>query len=152
MATGIYNPFAFGKFFDYLDLSNLPARPDNKHFVLFSLKRTLERFAHFPIDTSPDDDSQFPKKPRLLLVTVDAKSGDAVAFDSAIISKSNTMMMKTPYLMNWVLRLSMPLASGTFPDFFDYPKFKVESNGMKREEERIFWDGGFRSNTPLRVM
>jgi hypothetical protein len=26
----------------------------------------------------------------------------------------------------------------------------VESNGMRRKEERIFWDGGFRSNTPLR--
>lgn len=78
VATGIYNPFAFGKFFDYCDLSNLPPRPDNKHFILFSLKRTLEGFACFPIKTSPGA----RKEPRLLLVTVDAKTGDAVTYDS----------------------------------------------------------------------
>jgi NTE family protein len=149
VATGIYNPFASGKFFDYLDLSNLPARPDNKHFVLFSLKRTLERFARFPIDTSPDDISQFPKKPRLLLVTVDAKSGDAVAFDSyskevRYHDEKNTISNERG------IETEHALASGTFPDFFDYPKFKMESNGVRGEEERIFWDGGFRSNTPLR--
>jgi len=43
------------------------------------------------------------------------------------------------------------LATGTFPDFFDYPKFKVENPEMGvKSEERVFWDGGFRSNTPLR--
>ena len=43
------------------------------------------------------------------------------------------------------------LASGTFPNFFDYPKFKVENPETNiRNEEHIFWDGGFRSNTPLR--
>jgi NTE family protein len=140
---------AFAKFFDFTDILNLIPRPDNKHFLLFSLKRTLERFAHFPIDTSPEDDSQFPKKPRLLLVTVDAKSGDAVAFDSynkevkyhdGENTISNELGIETEHA----------LASGTFPDFFDYPKFEVESDGMKRKEERIFWDGGFRSNTPLR--
>ena len=41
------------------------------------------------------------------------------------------------------------LASGTFPDFFDYPKFKVTMD-VNNNEEHIFWDGGFRSNTPLR--
>jgi hypothetical protein len=43
------------------------------------------------------------------------------------------------------------LASGTFPNFFDYPKFKVRDSDFKyKEKEHIFWDGGFRSNTPLR--
>ena len=43
------------------------------------------------------------------------------------------------------------LASGTFPNFFNYPKFKVRDSDPKYEEkEHIFWDGGFRSNTPLR--
>jgi NTE family protein len=47
------------------------------------------------------------------------------------------------------------LASGTFPNFFDYPKFKVEENtdlNLKNKQKRQhnFWDGGFRSNTPLR--
>ena len=38
------------------------------------------------------------------------------------------------------------LASGTFPNFFDYPKFKVDEEKRRHN----FWDGGFRSNTPLR--
>ncbi len=78
VATGTIPWLAYGKFFDPLELSNLfPPRPDNKHFVLFSLKRTLERFAHFPIKTSLERN-----EPRLLLVTVDVKTGDAVTFDS----------------------------------------------------------------------
>jgi NTE family protein len=148
VATGIYNTFAFDKFFDYWNLSNLiPARPDNKHFVLFSLKRTLERFAHFPIKTSPDD-FQFPKKPRLLLVTVDAKTGDAVTFDSYNDKKVRYHDDEDAISSQDGIEVDHALASGTFPDFFDYPKFTVEMG--KENEEHIFWDGGFRSNTPLR--
>src|SRR4051794_15352108 len=53
------------------------------------------------------------------------------------------------------------LASGTFPMFFDYPKFRVFNSKKtktttttipKEEEEYIFWDGGYRSNTPLREL
>ena len=49
------------------------------------------------------------------------------------------------------IEIEHALASGTFPGFFDYPKFKVDNaeTGIKNEEH-IFWDGGFRSNTPLR--
>lgn len=84
-------------------------------------------------------------------MTVDAKSGDAVAFDS--YNKQVKYHDDENTISNELgIETEHALASGTFPDFFDYPKFKVESNGMKREEERIFWDGGFRSNTPLRVM
>ena len=50
-----------------------------------------------------------------------------------------------------MMKLNHTLASGTFPDFFDYPKFKVNNSETdERNEEHIFWDGGFRSNTPLR--
>ena len=50
------------------------------------------------------------------------------------------------------IEMEHALATGTFPDFFDYPKFKVHNAkmGIENEEEHIFWDGGFRSNTPLR--
>ena len=50
------------------------------------------------------------------------------------------------------------LASGTFPMFFDYPKFRVfnskttTTTTIPKEEEHIFWDGGYRSNTPLREL
>jgi hypothetical protein len=46
-----------------------------------SLKRSLERFAKFPIATSFDDKSSSPQ-PRLLLVSVDVAEGAAVTFDS----------------------------------------------------------------------
>lgn len=135
---------AFAKFFDFSEQSNWMPRPDNKHFVLFSLKRTLERFADFPIKTSIER-----KEPRLLLVTVDVKTGDAVTFDSYMgqakyHDDKNTISQKDG------IEIEHALASGTFPDFFDYPKFKVKMNVKESEEEHIFWDGGFRSNTPLR--
>jgi len=145
VATGIWPWLASGKFFDMFEQPNYMPRADNKHFVLFSLKRTLERFAHFPIKTSAKE-----KQPRLLLVTVDVKTGDAVTFDS--YSKEAKYHDKKSIISNWDgIEIEHALASGTFPDFFDYPKFKVESREMgMKSEEHIFWDGGFRSNTPLR--
>ncbi len=146
VATGIPLWSAFGKFFDYpWQLSNWVPRPDNKHFVLFSLKGTLEQFAHFPIKTSVEE-----KQPRLLLVTVDVKTGDAVTFDS--YSKEAKYHDDRNTVSNQDgIEIEHALASGTFPDFFDYPKFNVENHEMSiKNEEHIFWDGGFRSNTPLR--
>lgn len=45
------------------------------------LKRSLERFAKFPMATTFDEKSSLPQ-PRLLLVTVDVAEGAAVTFDS----------------------------------------------------------------------
>ncbi len=143
VATGIPLWSAFDKFFDFSQQSNLVPRPDNKHFVLFSLKRTLERFARFPIKTSVEE-----KEPRLLLVTVDVKTGDAVTFDS--YSGQTIYHDNKNIIFNQKgIEIEHALATGAFPDFFNYPKFKVEMEGIKNEEH-IFWDGGFRSNTPLR--
>ena len=62
------------------------------------------------------------------------------------------MMIQTLSYNQNGIEIEHALATGTFPDFFDYPKFKVNNveMGIKNEEEHIFWDGGFRSNTPLR--
>jgi NTE family protein len=135
---------AFAKFFDFGEQSNWLPRPDNKHFFLFSLKRTLERFADFPIKTSPFE----RKEPRLLLVSVDVKTGDAVTFDS-YTRKAKNHDGKNIISQKDGIEIDHALASGTFPDFFDYPKFKVTMD-VNNSEEHIFWDGGFRSNTPLR--
>jgi len=153
VASGVPLPWwsTGGKFLDFIEPSNSMPRPDNKHFVLFSLKRTLEQFADFPINTSPDDDSEFPKKPRLLLVTVDVITGDAVTFDSYSGEGKYHGDDKKTISSHEGVTVEHALASGTFPNFFNYPKFKVESNGMSiKGEEHIFWDGGYRSNTPLR--
>ena len=147
VASGIPPWSRGGKFFDFSESSNWMPRPDNKHYVLYSLKRTLERFAHFPINTSVGK-----KQPRLLLVTVDVKTGDAVTFDS-YVKKAKYHDDRNTISNQDGIDIEHALASGAFPDFFDYPKFKVNMNnpgtGIKHEEH-IFWDGGFRSNTPLR--
>ena len=144
VTTGIWPWSAFGKFFDYFEQSNYMPRPDNKHYVSFSLKSTLEQFADFPIKTKEG-------KPRFLLVTVDAQTGDAVTFDSYSKEAKYQDDRNTTYNQNGI-EIEHALATGTFPDFFDYPKFKVNNAemGINNEEEHIFWDGGFRSNTPLR--
>jgi NTE family protein len=144
VATGIPPTlFTYAKFFDLFDKSNLIPRPDNKHFSWFSLRRTLKGFVDFPIKTEEGE-------PRLLLVTVDVRTGDAVTFDSysrqtKYHDEKNTICNENG------IEIEHALATGTFPDFFDYPKFTIENAERGTEsEEHIFWDGGFRSNTPLR--
>lgn len=144
VATGIPPMlFTFAKFFDFIELSNFLPRADKRHFSLFSLRRTLERFAHFPIKTEEG-------KPRLLLVTVDVQTGDAVTFDS--YSKQTKYHDERNIICNEKgIEIEHALATGTFLDFFDYPKFTIQNPERGTyNEEHIFWDGGFRSNTPLR--
>ena len=119
-------------------------RPDNKHFPIFSLKTTIQKFARFPIKTTKEK-----CEPRFLLVTVDVKTGDAVTFDSY------SEKIKYHKDQNFIscgngIELDHVLASGTFPGFFDYPKIQIENETIK--ENHVFWDGGFRSNTPLREL
>ena len=149
VASGIRPWSLGGKFLDFSEQSNWIPRPDNKHYVLYSIKRTLEQFAHFPINTSIEE-----KQPRLLLVTVDVKTGDAVTFDSYVKKAKYHDDRNTVYNHDGI-RVEHALASGAFPDFFDYPKFKVNMKDAGNNiihEEHIFWDGGFRSNTPLREL
>jgi len=105
--------------------------------------KTLERFASFPISSKEGE-------PRYLLVTVDANTGDAVTFDSYSTHTDyhdDTISIRNPN----GIEIDHALATGTFPDFFDYPKFRADNSEMGvRNEEHIFFDGGFRSNTPLR--
>jgi predicted acylesterase/phospholipase RssA len=60
----------------FFDLQNIWYR-----FNSGPLKKSLERFAKFPITTSFDENSSLPQ-PRLLLVSVDVAEGAAVTFDS----------------------------------------------------------------------
>lgn len=146
VASGLPPWSKFGKFFDLSDQTNLMPRPDNKHLPGFSLKKTLGEFADFPIKTTKEKG-----EPRFLLVTVDVQTGDAVTFDSyskeiKYHNEENRILCKRGIEIDHVL------ASGTFPGFFDYPKFEVENKDIKnsKSDHHIFWDGGFRSNTPLR--
>ena len=168
VATGLIPWSIFGKFFDWTEQSNHLPRPDNKHVLYNSLKKTLEQFITTPIATEKKQE-----EPRFLLVTVDVKTGDAVTFDSyekKKDAKDNVLKYETGNrLTNFYseygdeqnkhlifydngIEIDHILASGTFPGFFDYPKFEVvnTSSDSIRKEQHVFWDGGFRSNTPLR--
>jgi NTE family protein len=158
VATGIIPWSIFGRFFDVSDRSNSRPRVDNKHFVHFSLKETLERLGDFPIKIEKDQHKR-ERQPRFLLVTVDVKTGDAVTFDS-YSEETKYHNDKKSIQYGRGIEVEHVLASGTFPNFFDYPKLRVahkdnihsddNSTQQLRNEEHIFWDGGYQSNTPLR--
>jgi NTE family protein len=143
------------KFFDWTDrstlslLRNLVPRADNKHFLLWSSKETLNKFVHFPIKTKIPD-------PRYLLVTIDVETGDAVTFDSydkntKYYSEYGDGQTKHTILYENGVEPELVLASGAFPNLFDYPKFSVKDSQTNVQKERHnFWDGNLRSSTPLR--
>jgi NTE family protein len=173
VATGIPAWLMFGKFFDFTNTLNLFPRPDNKHIPTHSLKKTLEHFVDTPIITKKEKG-----EPRFLSITVDVKTGDAVTFDSyekkkpveniqrnflkdeegttltKYYSEYGDAQNKHIIFYNKGIEIDHILASGTFPGFFDYPKFEVENTSLENsiKEDHIFWDGGFRSNTPLREL
>lgn len=132
------------------------------------LKKSLERFAKFPIATT-----QEANQPRLLLVAVDVAEGVPVTFDSYPTEDGSR---KTEYgqfikqdekdpVFKYTIRYDEGItadhviASGSFPVNFDYCKILVEDNhagitstpteNEPRKEIRYFWDGGLMTNTPL---
>jgi NTE family protein len=144
------------------------------------LKRSLEKFANFPIATSYDKN-----EPRLLLAAVDVQEGSTVVFDSYEKPDGDRKTVYGRYGMEYAndgnegfehtirynngIEVEFVLASGTVPVNFDYTKLMVEDyhnkNKIKNktedkeksqsrktinEEVRYFWDGGIIANTPLR--
>jgi predicted acylesterase/phospholipase RssA len=159
----------------FLDPSNM--------WYLYSnepLKKSLEKFAKFPIATSYEKN-----EPRLLLVAVDVQEGSTVVFDS--YGKADGSH-KTEYgnygkeyahngnegfehiiRYNNGIEVDFVLASGSVPVNYDYTKIMVEDYSNKHKDKnenenkkksqvrktiskkaRYFWDGGIIANTPLR--
>ena len=142
------------------------------------LKRSLERFAKFPISTTKEED-----QPRLLLVAVDVAEGSPVTFDSYpkedgsrkteyggfISHDSNEFGFEHIVRYDKGITSDHVIASGSFPVNFDFASIEVESyNSVHSEaispknsnikndnsygyskEMRYFWDGGLLANTPL---
>jgi NTE family protein len=108
---------------------------------------------HFPIRTEEPD-------PRFLLVTLDVETGDVVTFDS--FEKRAHGNNQTKYYSEYGKQSKHTifyergieiqlLASGAFPNLFDYPKFNVKDSQSNLENKRHnFWYGNLRSSTPLR--
>lgn len=130
------------------------------------LKRSLERFAKFPIATTFDEKSSLPQ-PRLLLVSVDVAEGTAVTFDSYetedgsrkseygkyIIQDGKEVGHKHIVRYNDGITSEHVIASASVPINYGYTTLEVESYDDKtanyQKNIRHFWDGGIMSNTPL---
>jgi NTE family protein len=166
-----HGPTQDNKFFD----------PDNTWYRYSNepLKRSLERFAKFPIATTKEDD-----QPRLLLVAVDVADGIPVTFDSypkedgtrkteyGRFLTHNNKEIGFEHVAHYEEGITSEhvIASGSFPVNFDFAKIEVKSynpasseissnledNAIKNgnnygytKEMRYFWDGGLMTNTPL---
>jgi NTE family protein len=123
-----HQPTADQKFFDayntWYRFSNEP------------LKRSLERFAKFPIATRQEEN-----QPRLLLVTVDVAEGMPVIFDSYPDEDGSRRSEYGRYIrqedkemgFQYVIRYDdgitsdHVIASGSYPVNFDYATIEVES-------------------------
>jgi NTE family protein len=130
------------------------------------LKRSLERFAKFPIATSFDEKSSLPQ-PRLILMSVDVAEGAAVAFDSYETEDGSRKSEYGKYITQNGKRVGHQhiiryndgitsdhvIASASVPINYSYTPLEVESydNNTANYEKNIryFWDGGIMSNTPL---
>jgi len=150
------------KFFDPL---NAWYRYDNK-----PLKKSLEKFAKFPIATSRE-----VNQPRLLLVAVDVMESIPVVFDSyakedgirksgygrLIVDKDDKDTGEHHKAIGFEHVIKYPegitsdhvIASAAVPINFDYTQIEAERYDPKtksyKNETRYFWDGGILANTPL---
>ncbi|MDN5868758.1 MAG: hypothetical protein L0H55_15345 [Candidatus Nitrosocosmicus sp.] len=151
-------PLVDTKFFDPLNIWY--------HFDSGPLKKSLERFAKFPIATSFDEKASLPQ-PRLLLVSVDVAEGAAVTFDSYETEDGSRKSEYGKYITqngkevghehiikyNDGITSDHVIASASVPIYYGYSPIEVESynsNSANYEKNmRYFWDGGIMSNTPL---
>ncbi len=162
--TGVPTAFSFlmpqldTKFFD----------PQNIWYRFDSgpLKRSLERFAKFPIATTFDGKASLTQ-PRLILVTVDVAEGATVTFDSYekedgsrkseygkyVVKDSKEVGFAHIIRYNNGITADQVIASASVPLNFGYTPLEVESynddTSSYEKNSRYFWDGGIMSNTPL---
>jgi NTE family protein len=136
------------------------------HFNSGPLKKSLERFAKFPIATTFDDKSSLPQ-PRLLLVSVDVAEGTAVTFDSYEKEDGSRKSLYGKYIVrngeevghkhiiryNDGITSEHVIASASVPINYSYTSLEGESyneNTANYEKNiRYFWDGGIMTNTPI---
>lgn len=150
---------------------------DKRFFDLFNawyqynnqpLKKSLEKFAKFPIATSREDN-----QPRLLLIAVDVGEGMPVVFDSyakedgtrrtgygkLVVDEdaagNNGKVIGFEHVLRYDDGITSDhvVASAAVPVNFDYVKLEAERYDPKtrgyHKETRYFWDGGILVNTPL---
>lgn len=144
--------------------------PSNKWYQYDNspLRESIERYASFPIASANDGHSEEEKdQPRLLMVSVDVKSGAVLTFDS--YNKREGNIRKSEYIdyattegdgegrekVEIIYKDGiMPehvMASSSVPIHYKYAEVS-EEYGNPSKGSRKFWDGGLLSNTPLREL
>lgn len=129
------------------------------------LSKSLEKYISFPIATAIEE-----KTPRLLMVSTDVETGEAVTFDSY---KKEDGSRKTEYgdytkngkkttiLYKQGIMVEHVIASSSVPVHYDYARVPLKYDYAHSERSvspdqsaqfREFWDGGISSNTPLREL
>jgi len=110
------------------------------------LRRSLEKFAKFPIATSHENN-----QPRLLLVAVDVADGVSVTFDSYTSEGGSRKTEYGNYIeeggkevgFEHVVRydegitVDHVMASGSYPVNFDYATLEVESHSSTLDESKL---------------
>ncbi len=157
-------PSVFSPLMPHLDTRYFDPQNTWYRFDSGPLKRSLERFAKFPISTSFNEEVQ---QPRLLLVSVDVAEGAAVTFDSYVREDGSRKSEYGKYIIkngkeighSHIIRYNngitseQVMASASVPIHFNYTTMEVESydntTGNYTKNSRYFWDGGLMSNTPL---
>jgi NTE family protein len=138
-----------------------PVNPivDNKFLDLFGntwyrfsnepLKRSLEKFAKFPIATSHEDN-----QPRLILVAVDVADGTSITFDSYAKEDGSRKTEYGRYIEQDGKEIGFErvvrddegitsdhvMASGSLPVNFDYASLEVESHTPKLNDDTKLGD------------
>jgi len=156
---GVFSPLMPHPDTRYFDPQNIWYRFDSG-----PLKRSLERFAKFPIATCFNEEI---RQPRLLLVAVDVAEGSAVTFDSYVREDGSRSSGYGKYIVqngkeighehmiryNDGITSEQVMASASVPVNFNYTPLEVESyddvTSDYAKNIRYFWDGGIMSNTPL---
>jgi len=162
--TGV--PTVFSPLIPLLDTRFFDLQKIWYRFDCGPLKRSLERFAKFPIATSFDEKFSLPR-PRLLLVSVDLAEGADVTFDSYETEDGSRKSEYGKYIIQngtevghkHIIRYSdgitseHVIVSASVPINFGYTTLEVESynNNTANYDKNIryFWDGGIMTNTPL---
>ena len=144
VANGVPNMFSTRfeldkKFLDYA----VKSRYRTSNYILGKFLEQ-EKFVEFPILTSFEKD-----EPRFLFTTIDVQSGKTVTFDSYDTEvhywdDSQEIIIEYPK----GIQIEHLMTSAALPQNYEH----LELNDKNNPEKRVFWDGSFLSNTPLREL
>lgn len=173
-ATNVFAPpeiMPDTRFHDYLPFFNFKANVNPNTSFVYSNDWWKESLRHFYYEDVEDPNAGLSTsyeagEPRLLVVSVDVKTGAAVTFDSYSpkstyyhYDKESDKYQEYTISHEKGLTPAHIMASAAFPVYFDFRKIPLNYDYEASDDGigigaafRNFWDGGVLSNTPLREL